>query len=180
MPDGRLERAIFGFGLIAIVALALVVALSWKRQYEVVRTPTTATTPAGRSPTAPAPATQVAPTLAPATSTTIETTTPSSPPTTTPTNATITQATAPITLILTAVRGASWIEVRDGSDAGTILYTGTLTTGTAKTFHAAATLYVRFGTAGSINASVDGHARRLKPGTYTARFDSTGYAFAHS
>jgi hypothetical protein len=180
MPKSRLERALFGFGLVAIAVLALVVALSWNRQYDVALTPTTVTTAAGRAPAAPvAPATKVAP-PATATSPTTETDTLPSAATTTPTKETITQTTsAPVTLTLTAARGDSWIEVRDGSDAGTILYAGVLTNGTAKAFQAAK-LYVRFGEAGNIDASVGGQNQRLKPGTYTARFDATGYTFAHS
>jgi hypothetical protein len=82
-------------------------------------------------------------------------------------------------LTLSASQGGSWIEVRERSPTGTIIYAGALTSGSVKSFRAA-TLYVRFGQAGNIEASVDGQTKRLKPGTYTARFDSAGYAYYHS
>jgi hypothetical protein len=160
MPETRLDRALFGAGLVAIALLALAIAHSWDRQHSVAAPPAP-TTQARRVPTTPIQTRAAAETTA------------STPTTTDATSA------APISLTLTAARGSSWLQVRKGSPTGAILYAGLLTSGSAKSYRAP-TLYVRFGQAGNIDASIDRHTRRLRVGTYTARFDSAGYTWVHS
>jgi hypothetical protein len=109
------------------------------------------------------------------------TTAPVPPETTTGAPTTTVRAEAPtrVTLTVTAARGDSWIEVRSGSATGAVVYGGTLPSGSAKTFRAPE-LFVRFGQAGNIDATIDGKRRRLPGGTYTARFNTQGYTFVHS
>jgi RodZ C-terminal domain len=76
--------------------------------------------------------------------------------------------------VLTASRGDSWLEVRSSSSPGTVLYKGTLTTGSTRTFHAAS-IWVRFGAASNLDARLNGSTLDLPIGTYSALFDSGGF-----
>jgi RodZ C-terminal domain len=76
--------------------------------------------------------------------------------------------------VLTASRGDSWLEVRSGSATGTVLYTGTLTSGSSKTFQAGA-IWARFGSAGNLDAQLNGASLHLPIGTYSALFDPGGF-----
>ena len=152
MPETRLERAISVLGVLAMVVLALVVARSWHHT-AAASAPTVVTN--GQARTAP----KTAPAAASATGTV---------------HATTTASTAAIKLALTASRGATWIEVRAGSATGAVLYTGTLPSGTTKTFHET-TIWVRFGAASNLAATLNSQPLRLPAGTYDAVFDTTGF-----
>jgi len=147
MPETRLERAIFLLGLFATVVLAFVIARSWHHT-TAAPAPTGATT--GQTRTAPK--------------------TPSSSGAAEATTATSTET---VDLALTASR-PTWIEVRAGSATGTVLYTGTLASGTTKSFRDKA-IWVRFGVASNVDAHLNGQTLRLPAGTYDAVFDTGGY-----
>jgi hypothetical protein len=86
--------------------------------------------------------------------------------------ATTPASTEAVQLALTASR-ATWIEVRAGSTTGAVLYTGTLPSGTTKTFRGA-TIWVRFGAASNLHAKLNGRPLQLPDGTYDAVFDTAG------
>jgi len=87
--------------------------------------------------------------------------------------ATTATSTETVDLALTASR-PTWIEVRAGSATGTVLYTGTLASGTTKSFRGNA-IWVRFGVASNVDAHLNGQRLRLAAGTYDAVFDTGGY-----
>ena len=165
MPETRVERVLFALGLVASALLALVIVLDWDRAHTAPRPRASRTTTQALSD----PRASVPTTTAPA------------PPETTTVASTTPRAKAPtrVTLTVTAARGESWIEVRSGSATAAVVYGGTLPSGSAKTFRARE-LFVRFGQAGNVDATIDGKRRRLPGGTYTARFNPQGYAFVHS
>ena len=68
----------------------------------------------------------------------------------------------------------TWVEVRSGSAAGTILFAGTLGAGTRKTFTAPA-LWARFGAAADVAARLNGRTLQLPAGTYNALFTAAGF-----
>jgi Domain of unknown function (DUF4115) len=155
MPETRVERAIFVFGLLAMAVLAFAIARSWHHTTAapaVTRAASQAASVRGR--TAPGSTQAAAATGAAA-------------------QATILASTEAVDLGLTASR-ATWIEVRAGSATGTVLYTGTLSSGTTKTFHYTA-IWVRFGAASNIEAQLNDQPLRLPAGTYDAVFDTGGY-----
>jgi hypothetical protein len=184
MPETRLEKVLFTLGLVAIAALAVVVGRYWydQRGSAAGQTKTSRTAAVtGTSRRAGATVTRsVSPTTVPATpgGTTIETTTTGTTTTGTTTTGTTTTGTtteaAVVTLSLTAVRGDSWMEVRSESATGTVLYVGTLTAGTTKTFQALA-LWARFGVAGNVDARLDGQPLQLRAGTYSGLFSRSGF-----
>jgi RodZ C-terminal domain len=145
MPETRLERAVFVLGLVAIVALALAIVDSRHRSSGAPR------------PTSPAAATPAG----------RRTTTRPTAPTTTATTST------EIELALTASHD-SWVDVRAGSATAKELYTGILSSATTKTFRASS-LWVRFGSASNLAATLGGRPLRLPAGTYSAVFDRSGF-----
>jgi hypothetical protein len=153
MPETRLERALFGVGLVAIVALGLAIARSWHH-----------TSPAGS-------AIAASSTSTPGT-TTVAASVPDSARGTTAT--VVPTAGVGAELSLTAARD-TWVEIRSGSASGTILFTGTLGAGATKTF-AAAALWARFGAAADVAAQLNGRTLQLPAGTYSARFTSGGFS----
>lgn len=168
MPETRLEKVLFTLGLVAIAALAVVVGYWYDQRGSAAGQSTTSRTAAVTGTTRPTGATvtrSVSPTTAPAT--------PAGTTTETTTTATTSEA-AVVTLSLTAVRGDSWMEVRSESATGTVLYVGTLTAGTTKTFQAPA-LWARFGVAGNVDARLDGQPLQLPAGTYSALFSLSGF-----
>jgi hypothetical protein len=196
MPETRLERALFVLGLAAIAALCVLIVhyrhntstaapLASTAALTTSPAATDAVTERTRKKAAPAhPTRPTSETIAPTqTATATPTTTAAAPATTTsplaatttaPTTAATTSAAATTELVLTASRGDSWLEVRSGSSTGTILYTGTLTAGSTKTFQAAS-IWVRFGAASNLDASLNGSTLALPLGTYSALFDSGGF-----
>jgi len=199
MPETRLEKVLFTLGLVAIAALAVVVGRYWydqrgsaAGQTKISRTAAVTGTSRRAGATV---RRSVSPTTVPATpgGTTIETTTTGTTTTGTTTTGTTTTGTtttgttttgttttgttteaAVVTLSLTAVRGDSWMEVRSESATGTVLYVGTLTAGTTKTFQAPA-LWARFGVAGNVDARLDGQPLQLRAGTYSGLFSRSGF-----
>ncbi len=63
--------------------------------------------------------------------------------------------------------------MRSGSAAGTVLFSGTLTRGTTRVFRAPR-LWIRFGGASSLDASLNGRALPLRYGTYDALVTAKG------
>jgi len=152
MPETRVERALFGVGLVAIAVLALAIAHFWHH-----------TTPAGGAAVA-------SPTRTPGTTTATASVPDSAPGTTT---TAVPRAGVGAKLSLVAAHD-TWVEVRSGSAAGTILFTGTLGAGTRKTFTAPA-LWARFGAAADVAARLNGRTLQLPAGTYNARFTAAGF-----
>jgi len=151
MPETRLERASFLLGLLAMVVLAFVIARSWHHTTAALA-PTEAANGQARD----------APKTAPAAASTNGAA-----------DATTAVSTETVDLALTASH-ATWIEVRAGSATGAVLYTGTLSSGTTKSFRDT-TIWVRFGVASNIDAQLNGQPLRLPAGTYDAVFDTGGY-----
>ena len=151
MPETRLERAIFLLGLFATVVLAFVITRSW---HHTTAAPAPTGTTTGQTRTAPK-----TPSTAASANGAAEATTATS--------------TETVDLALTASR-PTWIEVRAGSATGTVLYTGTLASGTTKSFRDKA-IWVRFGVASNVDAHLNGQTLRLPAGTYDAVFDTGGY-----
>jgi hypothetical protein len=152
MPETRLERALFGVGLVAIVVLGLAIARLWHH-----------TSPAGS-------------TIAASSTSTPGTTTSAAsvPRSARGTTAAVVPAGVGAELSLTAARD-TWVEIRSGSASGTILFTGTLGAGATRTFTAAA-LWARFGAAADVAAQLNGRTLQLPAGTYSARFTSGGFS----
>jgi hypothetical protein len=74
-------------------------------------------------------------------------------------------------LAVTGRTGASWIEVRSGSETGKLVFSGTVEKGTTKTF-SAKKLVITVGLPGAVTMRVD--KRRLQPeGTDTRRYQVT-------
>jgi Domain of unknown function (DUF4115) len=146
MPETRLERAVFVLGLVAIVALALAIVDSRHRSSGAPRPSPVAAAPAGRR--------------------TSTTTRPTAPTTTA-------AASKEVELALTANRD-SWVDVRAGSATAKELFTGILSSATTKTFRASS-LWVRFGSASNLTATLGGRPLRLPAGTYSAVFDRSGF-----
>jgi hypothetical protein len=70
----------------------------------------------------------------------------------------------PPTIVLAAVRGSSWLSVRRASPEGEVLFEGILERDRFRRF-AASRLWIRFGAASNIQASVNGKAVTLPAGT---------------
>jgi uncharacterized protein DUF4115 len=86
------------------------------------------------------------------------------PPRAPPIVATAHHATAPARLVLTAARGACWLEVRTPARTGRVLYAGTLDQGRTVAF-ARRRLWVAFGAGGNLDARLGGRAVRFPSGT---------------
>lgn len=159
VPKTRVERVIFALGLVALVALAAVIALSRGRsdgEGQRATRPAAAADVSARTTVTTAPTTTVAETTPPAPTTTVAKTTP--PPVEPPPR---------VRLQLTATRSDSWLEVRAGSETGKVLFSGVLQQGSAKSL-VARRLWVRFGSAGNVDARLDGKPLALPTGTYAA------------
>jgi hypothetical protein len=176
MPETRAERVLFALGLVAIVGLVLADTRSWYRlHHPPAATPiisnersrsrgtlTTAAKPAITT-TATTPTATTTTTIAPSTSSqAVITPTPAS------TNAAL------VSLVFTAARGDTWIEIRARSSTGKVIYTGTMSQGTSKDF-TARTLWASFGAASNLDATINGKALQLPGGTYNGLFDRNGF-----
>jgi hypothetical protein len=71
--------------------------------------------------------------------------------------------------------GTTWVEVRNISSTGPLLYSGLLSPATRKTFRAAWRLWVRFGSAANLAVTLNGRPLRVPTGTYDAFFDAHGF-----
>jgi hypothetical protein len=172
MPETRVERAVFVFGLVAIGALAVLVVY-YRHSHRV-------SAPASRTSSTPALSAKQ-PYVKTASSARAATTAPTV--TSLPGTVSTTTAVAPTTsriaprgktsVVLTASRD-TWLEVRSGSSTGTLLYSGILVSGASKAFHAAA-VWTRFGSGGNLEARVDGRRLSLPRGTYDALFSANGF-----
>jgi RodZ C-terminal domain len=80
----------------------------------------------------------------------------------------------PVQLTLAAARGASWVEVRAGSNTGKVLYSGTLAAGSREAF-TGARLWIRFGGASNVDLAIDGERMQIPAGTYDAVVDDDGF-----
>jgi len=83
--------------------------------------------------------------------------------------------TGKLALALSATGASTWIEVRIGSSTGHVLYSGTLSPGTRKSFRSARRFWVRFGGAADVGVVLDGRPLRIPTGTYDAFFDGHGF-----
>ena len=86
------------------------------------------------------------------------TTTAAAPTTTAPTTttaATGTQAAVPVTFVVRATLGDSWMEVRVGTSTGRVLYSGILRQGAADR-ETGRVLWVRFGSVGNLDLTLNG------------------------
>jgi len=145
MPESRLEKGVFLLGLIVIALLCYLLVHSSHHH-------------------APAKSARRATTASTAHATTAVTAT---APTTT-------EGRTAVAFALTASRGASWLEVRNGSSGGRVLYRGVLAQGRTRSFHARR-VWVLFGAAGNVDARFDGRSMRLPIGTYSAAFSPAGF-----
>src|SRR3954451_2773067 len=92
--------------------------------------------------------------------------------------ASTTAATAP-KLVLAAARGSCWLEVRVGSRTGAALYSGLLQQGGRLRF-AKPRLWIRFGAAANVDASLNGKPiTSLPEGTVEVLVTAGGVAQAH-
>jgi len=100
--------------------------------------------------------TQAAPPPPTTTATTPTTTAAVTPPATTTAPATTTTAAAaPVTFVVRASRGDSWMEIRVGTSTGRVLYSGILRSGTSDR-ETGKTLWVRFGSVGNVDLTLNG------------------------
>ena len=150
MPETRLEKGVFLLGLIVIATLGYLVVRSSHHH-------------AAAKPTRPATTASTA---------RVTTALAATAPTTTASR-------TAIALTLTASRGGSWLEARDGSSNGRVLYRGVLAQGRTRSFHTQR-VWVLFGAAGNVDARVDRRSTRLPVGTYSALFDASGFQRARS
>jgi hypothetical protein len=165
VPETRVERALFGLGVLAVAVLGVLVARLWHHTRSSAHPATSLSTLAGTPGTRPAKSATATITTA---TTHVQTTTPAS------TRGTTTAAAVGgVSLRLTA-KTATWLEVRSGSSTGSVLYSGTLAAASTKTFRARS-LWARFGAAGNVSARFNGRALRLPAGTYDATFDGRGF-----
>lgn len=102
------------------------------------------------APTAPSTSQALRPTTTPLTTTAAAATTAA-----TTTTATSTQAVVPVTFVVRAARGDSWMEVRTGSSTGRVLYSGILRQG-ASDRETGRALWVRFGSVGNLDLTLNG------------------------
>jgi hypothetical protein len=152
MPETRLEKSVLLLGLIVIAVLGYLLVHSSRRHAapKPILRATTATTAQTATATAEATTAAVKTAAAP------------------------TRRGTAVALTLTASRGESWMEVRNGSKTGRVLYSGVLAQGRTRSFHAAR-VWVLLGAAGNVDARVDGTSVRLPIGTYSALFDVSGF-----
>jgi hypothetical protein len=80
-------------------------------------------------------------------------------------------------LVLTASGGNSWLEVRSASAQGPVLFSGVLPAGESVNA-AAKQLWVRFGGASNVTATLNGKPLALRAGTYSALVSRSGLQFA--
>jgi cytoskeletal protein RodZ len=179
VPETRAEWIVFFAGVALIVVLVASILLAG-------RSTTTPTATGARS--ASFQATTVVPTTtgtrppSPGTTTTslaLPAVTTTETATTTSAEATTTLlTTAPVTLRLEARRD-TWLSVRRDARAGPVLYEGTLAAGNSETF-TGATLWVRFGAASNVAATLNGHALSLPSGTYSVPVTTSGLGHRHA
>jgi cytoskeleton protein RodZ len=74
-------------------------------------------------------------------------------------------ATGRVNLLVRARDGASWMEVREGSVAGRLLYSGTLERGQRKTFTSRRNLQLALAEPGNVIVRVNGNREELPAGT---------------
>jgi cytoskeleton protein RodZ len=75
------------------------------------------------------------------------------------------QATGRVNLVVRARDGASWMEVRQGSVAGRLLYSGTLERGQRKTFTGSRSLQLALAAPDNVVVRVNGNREELPAGT---------------
>jgi len=73
-----------------------------------------------------------------------------------------------------ATGAATWLEVRDGSSTGEVLYSGTLEPGASQEF-TSTRLWARLGGAANVDVTLNGKPVPMPAGTYDAVFDSSGF-----
>lgn len=169
MPETRIEKALFALGVLAIAALGFLVARLWHHTHSVATASTTSLSP-------PAPTTSET-RQAKTTPATTETRPTKRARTTTPANTgpltSTTSTVGPLALLLTA-KTDTWLEIRDSTSTGPLLYNGTLAAGSTKHFHGR-TFWARFGAAGNVLVRLGGKVIRMPSGTYDATFDGHGF-----
>jgi Domain of unknown function (DUF4115) len=153
MPETRVERILFGVAALVIAALVALIVLETTDRFG-----------ARDAPAAPAPAST---TTAPVTTTAPEATG----------NATAAPEQAPLATNHVRLRlsatADTWVEIRSGSAAGDVLYSGILPQGTAKRF-SNTRLWASFGAASNLTARLNGKPLHLPPGTYSALVGARG------
>lgn len=162
MPETRGEWIIFWIGILAIAALVALIVLEKKTAlFETHRAPaaappvtTTAAVTDAAAPASPPAATSLR---------TGETTTAPKPP----------RAVATAVRLKLRATVDTWVEVRSGSAAGNVLYSGILPQGSVKRFRDKR-VWVRFGAAANLTAHLNGRPLQLPPGTYGALVGARG------
>jgi hypothetical protein len=82
-----------------------------------------------------------------------------------PATAPVGQSAGRVNLVVRARDGASWMEVRRGSVAGRLLYSGTLERGQRKTFTGRQALQLALAAPGNVTVRVNGNRQELPAGT---------------
>jgi uncharacterized protein DUF4115 len=135
----------------------------------------------GRTPAAAATASQSNPGPTQSTSPPSSTAESTDPASTAPRDSTTTQADegrgqVDTRLLLTATGGDSWIDAREASAQGRVLYAGVLSQGLSVTLRAQR-VWVRFGSAANLAAQLNGKPLALRTGTYSALISPSGLQF---
>jgi len=155
MPETRIERFIFGVGVLAVAALVVLIVVQTTDSFATHQTQ-------AATPQATTPASTTTAETTTASETTAETTATPEPPSTT----------SDITLRLRA-NADTWVEIRAGSAAGNVLYSGILAEGNTKRFRSAK-VWASFGAASNLTAHLNGNPLHLPPGTYSALISTSG------
>ena len=153
MPETRVERIIFGLGVVAIAALVALIVLERTDRFAMRDTH-------AAIPMTPAGTTRVESTTE--SETMAEPTATSEPP----------RTASGVTLKLKAIAD-TWVEIRADSPDGDVLYSGILPQGNAKRFRSSR-VWASFGAASNVSARLNGNPLQLLPGTYSALITTRG------
>ena len=175
MPDSRTERIAFAAGLAAIVALAIALIPAYSHyRHSPPAAPAVAVNGGAAQQTSFRPAPTALPKQTPPATKPRARTAPK-PAVTKKRKAVLPAKPAKerLKLTLAATRGDCWVEVRDGSSTGKVLYVGTLTKG--KSFKVAVSkLWVRFGAPQNVDLAIAGKPARLPGGVQDVLVTSRG------
>ena len=149
VPDTGIERIVFVAGVAAILGLVAALIPAYLSQERGDSTPAPKPAPARLS-------FEAGKTAAPAA---------------------IAPAASPVRLTIAATRADCWIQVRERSATGKVLYEGTLTQGTSFSL-LAKRFWIRFGASQRVDVAVDGNPVAVPEGTVDVLVTADGIALA--